>query len=380
MVRCLICFFRFSKVKKLYGHYFKCHRKIEIIRKFIEENILLPSVLKKHRKKNIQSIQKKRTKKPCQKFTKLNIEDLPTEPVVLSENIRIFCGDDEIIRIGDNKHSIKLSFEDDGNQNKDICCLTLKEIGSQNEANLPGILKRNNKKENTCKKKVKRKKIAKKKKQNIEINITKIKEPSLPSKPTAAFEANCFDPRQYPKNELRLLTSDTESCSDTSKNSSVPLEDTKLFCMKCGSGYKTQHELSEHMYIHEPFCRLCNTWFPDEFTFKQHMQLHKIRIFACHVCSAEFPFKELLFKHFECHMEDRLYEDVIDMEEDYKTFQYSFVNTNYNTSINSILCYLKDRPDFYYCNYKIMKTICDFCYKEVSVNEYERHLQIFHSY
>ncbi|XP_057667778.1 zinc finger protein weckle-like isoform X1 [Diorhabda carinulata] len=370
MVRCLICLLQFSKLKKLFIHYWRWHKKNKIIHKLLEASAC--SLIKFHQ--TTKRLVKSDLKKCCKKYNTFNIKDLPTESLVLSENIRIFCGQDEIIRIGDNKHSVKLSFEDDQNESKEICCLAIKDLES--------IAESSNKKLTVNKKKLRKKKIIRKKKINsedivvkkepiFEIHATKLKEPVSP----VIFENGN---ETYEKNESRLVTSDTESCSETSKNSKI--EDSKLFCPKCGSGYKTENELSEHLYIHEPFCRLCNTWFPDEFIFKQHMQLHKIRIFACHLCSAEFAFKEMLFKHFDCHAEDRLFDDILDMEQEYKTFPFSFVNNNYNTSINSILCYLKDRPNYYYYNYKFMKTICDICYKEVLVPEYEAHLQIFHSY
>lgn len=242
-----------------------------------------------------------------------------------------------------------------------------------------------NKIKSNSKRKIKKKKITRRKTQDYHINITKLKDTTSLDDQNGVFytcrcrENDCPNATKFQNVDLRLATSDTESCSETSKNSFLSQEDSKLFCNKCGSGYKTEAALSEHMYVHEPFCRLCNTWFPNTFSFKQHMQLHKIRLFACHMCNAEFPLKETLFKHFDSHLEDKIFDDVLDMEDEYETLKKTFLNTSYNTSLSSIMCYLKERPDMFCWNYKFMKITCDICYKEILIHDYEWHLQLFHT-
>ncbi|KAJ8926516.1 hypothetical protein NQ314_021118 [Rhamnusium bicolor] len=158
----------------------------------------------------------------------------------------------------------------------------------------------------------------------------------------------------------------------------MPIIDTKIFCNKCGSGYNSARELSDHMQVHETFCRLCNESFPNEFIFREHMRLHIFKVFMCHVCHREFAFKELLQVHFECHVEDRTFETVLDMEEEYKIHRYNFMSMNYSSSINSILCFLSESHDFYYYSHKFMKIICDICFHEVFICDYEQHLQSVH--
>ncbi|KAJ8953933.1 hypothetical protein NQ318_019173 [Aromia moschata] len=239
--------------------------------------------------------------------------------------------------------------------------------------------------ENLCvvKRKIKRKKGLLEKRRHYRINITKLKnQQSLDENSGEFYICHCREKYKssnaLQKSDLRIITSDTESCSDTGKTLLMPTVETKIFCNKCGSGYNNRNELMAHMQIHETFCRLCNESFGCEFTFREHMRLHIFKVYMCHICNKEFPFKELLQMHFEYHMEDRTLETVLDMEEEYRVHRCNFMAKNYSTSINSILCFLSENHDIHYYSYKFMKVVCDICFHEVFFCDYEHHLQSVH--
>ncbi|CAH1154414.1 unnamed protein product [Phaedon cochleariae] len=400
-VRCMVCRRRLNTTKSLIVHYLKGHSKLKIIKHLLKVSIIqstqvLRNYLPIKRRKNIR--------KPTRKVL-LNSESLQTETLYLNENIRILCGPNEVI-IGDSKSSVdtEFSFQDsstetkknmksrkrgsqdldngDDNNNANPKCL---QISCSPSASSEG----SNSSHPIYKRKIKRKKNFPKKAQqrHYRIDITKLQNAqSLDEKNGHFYTCHCREKKYrepnnvLQKGDLRIITSDTESCSDSGKYSFMPIVDTKVFCQKCGSGYKTEEELVDHMYVHESFCRLCNIPFACEFSFKQHMQLHVFRLFVCHVCHAEFPFKDMLLRHFDCHVEDRTFENVLDMEEDYRMCRYNFMSRNYRSSINSILRFLGDLPDIYYCSYRFSKIVCDICYAEVYFYEYERHLQSCHNY
>ncbi|XP_023310372.1 zinc finger protein 560-like [Anoplophora glabripennis] len=248
-----------------------------------------------------------------------------TETLYLNENIHILCSQNEII-IGDNKSNVDMEFSFDENSNE---ILVIPHLRLQ--------------------------KTAWKTYRHYHINITKLKnQQTLDEKSGEFYMCHCRE------------------------NVVISPMETKIFCQKCGSGYNTENDLMNHMQVHETFCRLCNEYFPNEYVFKEHMRLHIFKVYMCHVCGREFPFRELLQVHFECHVEDRTFETVLDMEEDYRIHRYSFMNMNYNSSINSILCYLSESHDIYYYSYKFMKVICEFCFNEVFLFDYEQHLQNVH--
>lgn len=344
-------------------------------------------------------------KKP-RSVIKVHPKYLHTETLYLNENIHILCSQNEII-IGDNKSNVDMefSFDENSSESKENCYVPLKDgngniipkkkiklnksnIKSKanfNSRNSPSASSEDsNENPQVVKRKIKRKKDVLTKTRHYRINITKLKDQqTLDEKSGEFYMCHCRekynkDQAVLQRSDLRIITSDTESCSDNSKSVSLPMVDTKIFCNKCGSGYNTYNDLVNHMQVHETFCRLCKEYFPNEYVFKEHMRLHIFKVYMCHVCGREFSFRELLQVHFECHVEDRTFETVLDMEEDYQIHRYNFMNMNYNHSINSILCYLSENHDIYYYSYKFMKVVCEICFHEVFLSDYEQHLQNVH--
>nr|XP_023022293.1 uncharacterized protein LOC111510603 [Leptinotarsa decemlineata]XP_023022294.1 uncharacterized protein LOC111510603 [Leptinotarsa decemlineata] len=396
LVCCLICRQQMQTLKSLTAHYLKDHSKFKIVKQLLKVSLSRGTpLITKHRNTGNLSKSPKKIRKKIQ----LGSNSLHTETLYLTDNIRILCGQNEII-IGDTKSNIDMEFsfdeyskeysvpsiDDEGNIATSDCDAEVLPSAKYKERCLTSTSSEESAANSkNFKKKMKRKKVIRSKMSHYCIDISKMQDlQSLDEKNGYFYTCHCrkksfkkHDISQ--KTDLRIITSDTESCSDTSKNSIMPIIDTKIFCSKCGSGYKTETELENHMYVHESFCRLCNISFPCEFSFKQHMQLHIFRIFVCHICFTECPSREMLLRHFDFHMEDHTFETVIDMEEDYKTYRYNFMNKSYHCSINNIICFLSDRSDFYYCSYKLSKCVCSICHKEVHLYDYERHIQLCHS-
>ncbi|KAJ8916119.1 hypothetical protein NQ315_004486 [Exocentrus adspersus] len=329
---------------------------------------------------------------------------LKTKTLYLNENIHILCNQNEII-IGDEKSKIDMqfSFEEHSNDSKSHFTpyrdansniipnkLTkLDQIGLRNKMKVCNNSSPSASSEASTeslqipKRKIRRRKDPLPKTKHYRIDITKLKDQQTLNEKSGEFyichcreKYNGYRPT-FQKSDLRIITSDTESCSDTSKF--MPKEEGKYFCNKCGNGYSKKQDLANHMQIHETFCRLCNQFFPNEYIFREHMRLHIFKVYMCHVCGREFPFRDLLEVHFECHIEDRTFETVLDMEEEYRIRRYNFMNMNYNSSINNILCYLNESRD-YYCYHMFMKVICEVCYLEVFFCDYEQHLQSAHNH
>lgn len=68
------------------------------------------------------------------------------------------------------------------------------------------------------------------------------------------YYCTCRDDKEkICSNEIKI-NSDTESASDTGKISNYNYN-PKVFCSKCGNGYREESMLIEHMKIHETHCR-----------------------------------------------------------------------------------------------------------------------------
>lgn len=319
-----------------------------------------------------------------------------TKTLYLNENFHILCSQNEVI-IGDSQNRVNSLFSFDYSSKKKIKKVATlskekkKNIQTKNEIQLrcnsdyssrSSVSSERSNGSSKVKRKVKRKNQSLSK--YYHINITKLQNTrSLDDQTGEFYTCECRVKSKRSKlvkrADLRIITSDTESCSDTGKTMFHAVADTRLFCTKCGNGYKTKNDLTEHMYIHETFCRLCNTSFMTEYMFREHMRLHIFKVYLCHICNAEFSFKNLFYKHFESHIEERTLETVLDMEEDYKILQCNLLNMNYNTSINSILCFLNEYPDINYYASRFFKIKCDLCRNEVMRCDYEKHLEIVHS-
>lgn len=386
MVRCSICRLHFTSLKSLNLHYHK-HSKSTIIKCLIKFSVLLtiPNIFRKRQKEKLLEQVNKREN---------GIKNPPmTKTLYLKDNFHILCSQNEVI-IGDDQNNVNslFSFDDSPQQTikKYIPKLRSKSIKNlQNKAQSKRCNSDYSSRSSASsegsnsglinKRKLKRKKPSPRK--HYHINVSKMQSTqSLDDQTGSFYTCNCRvkskSSKLMKKADLKIITSDTESCSDTGKTMS---NDTKLFCTKCGNGYKTKTELTEHMYIHETFCRLCNTAFSSKYKFREHMRLHIFKVYMCHMCGAEFPLKDMFYKHFESHIEDKTLESVLDMEQDYRILRYNFINMNYNTSINNILYYLNEYPEMNFYAYRFLKIHCDICRNEVMICDYERHLQTVHS-
>jgi hypothetical protein len=203
----------------------------------------------------------------------------------------------------------------------------------------------------------------KKSKKLFRIGIRKITETprSLHEHTGEFYECHCME-------KSSQKSSDTESGSDTGK---------AFYCNFCGSGYQTVAELTEHETHHQYYCKLCD----QAFTFpnhKEHLEQHLLRIYVCHLCGFEFVCKEVLVGHLGYHFEQQTFENILNMEQDYN--MYGFCNTNfsagdYRSNINNILFFLTYPYDHYYSRNMFMKVVCDICYQEFYVYDYDRHLK-----
>lgn len=385
MVICSICRLRFSNLKTLKVHYGK-HSKSRIINYFLKFSILvtMPNIFRRRCKA-------KKTKQ-VNKKGKMNKQP-KTKTLFMNENFHILCSQDEVI-IGDDQNRFnslftftnssrpklkkyitsaqnKLKKTVKSNQNKCRNNYSSRSSASSEASNNSFKLKR----------KFKRKKQPFRKEYHI--NISKLQNTqSLDDKTGEFYTCNCQAKNKISKStkkaDLQILTSDTESCSDTAKSFSHS-PDAKLFCTKCGNGYRTKAELTEHMYIHETFCRLCNTAFPSKYKFREHMRLHIFKVYLCHICNAEFQMRDMFYNHFVCHFEDKTFENILDMEEEYPVLRYHFLNTDYNSSISNILYYLNDYPELNYYTHRFFTIHCDICRNEVLICDYARHLQSVHA-
>lgn len=368
VVRCLVCRRKMPTLKYLNNHYLKDHSKVRIVKflmkfSFLQNNLFM----RKHKKV---------------KQTKYEHD---SKTMYMNSNFKIVYGTKEIMiadsdekmelqvgklttdcneELSSTKENIKPNDLDVSKATSGYCSDT--PAASSDSSSTPLMV---------TKKKIRRRKT--KKNGYYQINITKIKNEQSLSEENGQFyichcrESNNNMSKFMKKSDLRVLTSDTESCSDTGKQFFMPIIETKMFCKKCGSGYKTATELDDHMSIHDTVCNLCNITFSDEFVYKEHMRLHVVKLFLCHVCKEEFPSKELLCNHFEQHVASRILENVLDMEDDYGVTYAPRPQMNYSDSISNIICYLKD-------GYDLMKIVCDICGLEVFVCDYEQHIQSTH--
>lgn len=387
MARCSICRLRFSNIKTLKLHYRK-HSKSRIINYILKFSILLTTPCIFRRRGKSKQLKHEHNKGNGTK------KQPKTKTLYLNENFHILCSRNEVIIGDDHNHFNSLFTFTDSRPQKTKKAVPIAKNKSkktlkmqQKRVKTNDYSSRSSASSESSNNSLKAKRKCKRKKQTFgrqyHINISKMQSThSLDEKTGEFYTCNCRIKSKISKSmkraDLKIITSDTESCSDTGKTLSQSA-DTKLFCTKCGNGYKTKSELTDHMYIHETFCRLCNTAFSSRYKFREHMRLHIFKVYMCHVCSAEFPMREMFYKHFESHIEDQTFESVLDMEQEYPVLRYNFLNTNYNSSISNILYYLNGYAEQNCYTHRFFKINCDICGNEVLICDYERHLQSIHS-
>lgn len=404
-VRCEICHLRLPTSKNLISHYQRGHSKQKLAREILKLSIF----------KNIPKILKKRSKYKTEQRSEIKYKDIKeSETLFINDNVAILYRNNEII-IRDDKSSVDLefSFDENSNETKENYFIPetepnskkqkdqLTEVNNNKISNnkhksndklkhknrepiaklLPNVSSSSASSEDSLKKfsfkkRIRKRRDSKDNARHYKINISRLKNCETLDESTGTFyRCHCRDNRKLENTDLKVA-SDTESASDTGRNHNF--NDLKVFCSKCGNGYRDENLLMEHMKIHETHCRVCNEIFPTEQQFKQHIQSHMFKVFVCHICNYEFPMKPMLHKHFECHVEDSILESVVDMEEDYNITPCTIPNMSYQSSINSILCYLGDNHDIYYYSNKLAKVYCDICLSEIYYHEYESHMQSMH--
>ncbi|KAL1494342.1 hypothetical protein ABEB36_009956 [Hypothenemus hampei] len=354
---CGICYLRLPTLQILRNHYITKHSKLALAREILKLAIAntVPKVFAKKRKRKIKT----------------------TETVFVDDSFQICCRENEII-IKDDKSSVDLEFSFDenssetkendyqsqinnnnnNNNNKEFEIITSSNSVSSEE---------NSRKFTTLRKRQRKKRDGKTKHYKVKLTRTKACE-SLNEITGKFYECHCrCDTKENTFTELKL-GSDTESASGTSP---LIFNDSKVFCSKCGNGYKDENLLREHMKIHETHCRVCNEIFPTEKLFKEHIQCHMFKVFMCHYCHFETPIKALLIQHSDSHIENSILDSVIDMEADYNVVPQVLTRPSYQESIANILCYLNDT------SYET-KVHCDICLCDMFFEEYENHMQNVH--
>jgi len=403
-VRCEICRSKLPTTKSLFSHYLNSHTKFKLARELFKLSIStkIPKILSKTKQNKTEKRSESR-----------NSDNKKAETLFFNENIQILYRDNEII-IRDDRSSVdmEISFDENSSESKENHLATQKdkaiEVKSVNEINNNLAVANNSEfkeklqyktrystakngvnissssassedslREFSFKKRIRKKKESKENKsRHYKINITRSNDCKTLDEHTGSFyQCHCREDNKFLDSTDLKLASDTESASDTGKNNSF--NDPKVFCSKCGNGYRDESLLMEHMKIHETHCRVCNEIFPTEQSFKKHIQTHMFKVFVCHICNYEFPVKPMLHKHFECHMEDSILESVLDMEEDYNTAPLILISSSYKHSIGNILCYLGENQDMYY-NSQPTKVYCDICLCELFYSDYESHMQGTH--
>ncbi|XP_063915746.1 zinc finger protein 90-like [Zophobas morio] len=329
-VRCTICRHQLPNLKTLKSHYVTRHSKIQIIKELFKSSILsaTPALLAKSIRRKIQ-----------QKY----------KTVYLHDKVQItYSNDTIIIEDGSSDDNlIELTFDD--NQNLTIPVL---EQGSAKDK--AGQSRRKSRKN-------------KKSKKLFRIGIKKVTEvpKSLHEQTGEFYECHCMEKGS------QKTSSDTESGSDSGRI---------FYCNFCGNGYQTVAELTQHENMHQYYCKLCNLIFniPNH---REHMDQHIVRIYVCHLCGFEFICKDMLIGHLGYHFEQQTFEHILNMEQDYN--MYGFCNTNfasgdYYSNITNILFFLTYPYDHYYSRNMFMKVVCDICYQEFYIYDYERHMKIAH--
>lgn len=173
--------------------------------------------------------------------------------------------------------------------------------------------------------------------------------------------------------ECNCMEKPAKDVSETDSNK-------QFVCSFCGTVFQNVSELVAHESQHQYYCKLCNRVFTTP-SFKEHIEQHFVRIYVCHLCGFEFFCKDVLLGHLGYHFEQQTFENILNMEQDYN--MYGFCNTtfssgDYHSNINNILFFLTYPYDHLYSRNMFMKVVCDICYQEFFIYEYERHMKIAH--
>ncbi|XP_066251513.1 uncharacterized protein [Euwallacea similis] len=416
-VRCEICRTRLPTQRSLKSHYLRGHSKLNLAREIFVQTLknTVPKVYVNTLKRKTEQRSRNIIPDPTEK----------TETVFARDSVQILYRNNDII-IRDDKSSVDMEFSFDENSNdaRDNCPVISSDLSTKNKkssstlpvnllnhkdvnnnrpiskgAQLKKLVTWQNQgttklilnassssassedslKKFSFNKKIKKRRGPRDKSRHYKINITRTKNClSLDENTGTFYQCHCKQgqllSKEAPKIGLLKLTSDTESASDAGRVNAF--NDIKVFCSKCGNGYKDEKLLIEHMKVHETHCRVCNEIFPTEQSFKEHIKAHIFKVFVCHLCNYEFPVKEMLQRHYESHVEDSVLDSVIDMEQEYSLRPCPLSSLPHQESISNILYFLTSDNDLY--GSQIPKIRCDICLNEVFYSDYESHMQNVH--
>lgn len=383
-VRCTICFLRYSSLRLLIQHYNEKHSKQRIAKQLIKYSSHC----------TVRPFSWVKTKKKIESPKQELIDTQNVERLYIEDNIHISYGNKEITieLCSDDEESLELSIEDiPPVSEKDECIpkekFPLKAFIFDNNANcMLEVIKPNEKlllvpeksKENKLKKKgIINKKIVKNyKKFRLEFmkpNCLK----SLDHKTGEFYICDCSQKAEsdVEKEDIIMVTSDTESSSDNGKYSFYPILDKKLYCAVCGNGYKTKSKLIEHKKLHNFHCQTCGTYYLTQKQYTEHIKNH-VHIYCCHVCNLEFIHKVPLVHHLNLHQEQEIMRNVIEMEQNYNHYLINFNSESYATSINNITSFLAQGCDYKYSHVQFYKIRCHLCFMDFFKCDFQQHLKM----
>lgn len=313
IIRCMVCRRTLPTVKTLRSHCMAAHSKVQLVRTILK-NTIYPN---NFQRKNKMSESKFENVKPQYLKTEiLYLEDGFQNS--LSENDSQFSNDE----VAASFPKIEIKKEEESESDGNACSI-------ENKDEIKDVIVKVE--ENERKRKTNLLKL-----RNFRFNRNKKHGVSLNDQNGLFYECHCSEEYInnntidcYQKNDLENLRSDTDSCSETGKNFYIPISDIKCYCDICGNGYSSKKRLIEHLEVHNTNCRICRKQFKDNFAYKQHMKKHLLKVFVCHLCTAEFGLKDMLVDHLDAHIEDDIYDNVFSLEQDYKIEKNNYINNFY---------------------------------------------------
>lgn len=99
-----------------------------------------------------------------------------------------------------------------------------------------------------------------------------------------------------------------------------------------------------------------------------------IKLFVCSICHEQFMLEQTLHTHFNDHMENDLYETVLDMETDYCLPEYNCLHPDYETSIMNIVNYFFEPYSYFQENSQFFLTTCKYCNLSMNLFDHEHHI------
>ncbi|XP_044758700.1 zinc finger imprinted 3-like [Coccinella septempunctata] len=388
-VRCTICFLRFPSLEILGEHYIKRHCKRRIAKQLIKYSSHC----------TVRPFSWVKTKKKIEPLNERTNGSRRVEKLYIEDNIQITYGNKEITieLCSDNEESLELSIDDipsNSTKYEEIPpkqTFPLKAFIYDNNSNcMLEVIKPNEKlllvpeksKENKLKKRVARNKKPIKHYKRFCLEFVKpdgLK--SLDHKTGEFYICDCSRKEEpdTDKEDIIMVTSDTESSSDNGKYSFYPILDKKVYCTICGNGYRTKSKLIEHRKLHNFHCQTCNTHYLTQKQYSEHIKNH-VTIYCCHICNLEFIHKVHLLNHLNIHQEQEIMRNILEMEQNYNHYLINFNSETYATSINNIASFLTQSCDYKYSHIQFYKIRCHLCFMDFFKCDFQQHLKMHYYY